>query len=199
MQLGSAVQPARAGLVLISLIAVAAGRQPEPASREFRAALDRPGIRFLADDSGFDRGRLLAAVGCIGPLSWRAWRSLRAQADAHSRHGTVRSGLPVGRLCPIRRVLFAARVLGGISAGMAYPTTLALVAALWSGPGRYSRGLSASGAVARLHRLPLLPALDRVHDDPGPEADDHDASDHLSGNQHPSRLGHGRNITEPDG
>jgi hypothetical protein len=83
MQLGSAVQPARAGLVLISLIAVAAGRQPEPASREFRAALDRPGIRFLADDSGFDRGRLLAAVGCIGPLSWRAWRSLRARADAH--------------------------------------------------------------------------------------------------------------------
>src|SRR3954463_15886156 len=28
------------------------------------------------------------------------------------------------------------RVLGGLSAGMAYPTTLALIAALWSGPGR---------------------------------------------------------------
>ena len=33
-------------------------------------------------------------------------------------------------------VLFVARVLGGLSAGMAYPTTLALIAALWSGPGR---------------------------------------------------------------
>jgi hypothetical protein len=33
-------------------------------------------------------------------------------------------------------VLFAARVLGGLSAGMAYPTTLALITALWSGPGR---------------------------------------------------------------
>jgi MFS family permease len=33
-------------------------------------------------------------------------------------------------------VLFAARVLGGVSAGMAYPTTLALITALWSGPGR---------------------------------------------------------------
>ena len=33
-------------------------------------------------------------------------------------------------------MLFAARVLGGVSAGMAYPTTLALIAALWSGPGR---------------------------------------------------------------
>jgi MFS family permease len=33
-------------------------------------------------------------------------------------------------------VLFGARVLGGVSAGMAYPTTLALITALWSGPGR---------------------------------------------------------------
>src|SRR4029453_2015344 len=37
---------------------------------------------------------------------------------------------------PSDEVLFAARVLGGLSAGMAYPTTLALLAALWSGPGR---------------------------------------------------------------
>jgi hypothetical protein len=199
MQLGSAVQPARAGLVLISLIAVAAGRQPEPASREFRAALDRPGIRFLADDSGFDRGRLLAGVGCIGPLSWRAWRSLRARADAHLGMAPSVPACLLAAFAPSDGCCSLLGVLGGISAGMAYPTTLALVAALWSGPGRYSGGLSASGAVARLHRLPLLPALDRVHDDPGPEADDHDASDHLSGNQHPSRLGHGRNITEPDG
>ena len=33
-------------------------------------------------------------------------------------------------------VLIAARVLGGLAAGMAYPTTLALITALWSGPGR---------------------------------------------------------------
>src|SRR4051794_6328147 len=33
-------------------------------------------------------------------------------------------------------VLFGARVLGGLSAGMAYPTTLALITALWSGPAR---------------------------------------------------------------
>ncbi len=33
-------------------------------------------------------------------------------------------------------VLFVARVLGGLSAGMAYPTTLALITALWAGPGR---------------------------------------------------------------
>ena len=33
-------------------------------------------------------------------------------------------------------VLFGARLVGGLSAGMAYPTTLALITALWSGPGR---------------------------------------------------------------
>ena len=37
---------------------------------------------------------------------------------------------------PSDEVLFGARVLGGVSAGMAYPTTLALITALWSGPGR---------------------------------------------------------------
>ena len=37
---------------------------------------------------------------------------------------------------PSDEVLFGARVLGGLSAGMAYPTTLALITALWSGPGR---------------------------------------------------------------
>jgi EmrB/QacA subfamily drug resistance transporter len=37
---------------------------------------------------------------------------------------------------PSDGVLIGARVLGGLSAGMAYPTTLALIAALWSGPAR---------------------------------------------------------------
>ena len=37
---------------------------------------------------------------------------------------------------PTDTVLVIARVFGGIAAGMAYPTTLALITALWSGPGR---------------------------------------------------------------
>src|SRR5262245_37021269 len=37
---------------------------------------------------------------------------------------------------PSDSVLFAARVLGGLSAGLAYPTTLALITALWAGAGR---------------------------------------------------------------
>jgi MFS transporter, DHA2 family, multidrug resistance protein len=37
---------------------------------------------------------------------------------------------------PTDTVLIIARIVGGISAGMAYPTTLALIAALWSGSAR---------------------------------------------------------------
>ena len=39
-------------------------------------------------------------------------------------------------LAPSIEVLFVARLLGGLAAGMAYPTTLALITALWSGPAR---------------------------------------------------------------
>src|SRR5262249_10186032 len=42
----------------------------------------------------------------------------------------------VAGFAPSSGVLFAARLVGGLSAGMAYPTTLALITALWSGPGR---------------------------------------------------------------
>jgi EmrB/QacA subfamily drug resistance transporter len=37
---------------------------------------------------------------------------------------------------PSETVLIVARILGGLAAGMAYPTTLALITALWSGPAR---------------------------------------------------------------
>jgi DHA2 family multidrug resistance protein-like MFS transporter len=39
-------------------------------------------------------------------------------------------------LAPSIEVLFLARLAGGLAAGMAFPTTLALITALWSGPGR---------------------------------------------------------------
>src|SRR6476661_10261313 len=37
---------------------------------------------------------------------------------------------------PNEYILIVARILGGLAAGMAYPTTLALITALWSGPAR---------------------------------------------------------------
>ncbi len=53
-------------------------------------------------------------------------------------------------------VLAVARVIGGVAAGMAYPTTLALITALWSGPGRtksIALWSALGGAVASLGPL----------------------------------------------
>ncbi len=41
-----------------------------------------------------------------------------------------------GRLVCCKAAALGARVVGGLSAGLAYPTTLALITALWSGPAR---------------------------------------------------------------
>ena len=66
----------------------------------------------------------------------------------------------VAGFAPSDTVLFIARVVGGLSAGLAYPTTLALITALWSGPAR-TRSIAAwsalGGGVAMLG--PLLSGL----------------------------------------
>ncbi|HEX3241848.1 MAG TPA: MFS transporter, partial [Solirubrobacterales bacterium] len=59
-------------------------------------------------------------------------------------------------LAPSDDVLFVARVLGGVAAGMAFPTTLALITALWSGAAR-TRAIALwsaiGGAIASLGPL----------------------------------------------
>ncbi|HZM67616.1 MAG TPA: MFS transporter [Nakamurella sp.] len=57
---------------------------------------------------------------------------------------------------PSIEVLFAARLMGGLAAGMAYPTTLALITALWSGPARtkaIALWSAVGGAIAALGSL----------------------------------------------
>jgi len=57
---------------------------------------------------------------------------------------------------PSIEVLFLARLLGGLAAGMAYPTTLALITALWKGPARtkaIALWSAIGGAVAALGSL----------------------------------------------
>src|SRR5205085_11102677 len=68
---------------------------------------------------------------------------LGAVGDRHGRKMMLMLGLALSvpacllaAFAPSDGVLFGARVLGGVSAGMAYPTTLALITALWSGPAR---------------------------------------------------------------
>lgn len=60
-------------------------------------------------------------------------------------------------LSPSIEILFLARLVGGIAAGMAYPTTLALITALWSGPGRTKSIALWSGVGGAMSALgPLL-------------------------------------------
>jgi EmrB/QacA subfamily drug resistance transporter len=66
-----------------------------------------------------------------------------AVGDRYGRKGILLVGMVVtipadllAAFAPSIGVLFAARIVGGLAAGMAYPTTLALITALWSGPAR---------------------------------------------------------------
>ncbi len=128
--------PARAGLVLASLILVAAVANLNLAVAN--VALPDIGKAFDASQTslnliavGYSLG-LAASVLYLGALGDRYGRKLMLILG-------VTLSIPACLLAayaPNEYVLIAARILGGVSAGMAYPTTLALIAALWSGPAR---------------------------------------------------------------
>jgi Arabinose efflux permease len=133
---GSGAAPRRAGLVLLSLILVAGVANLNLSVAN--VALPSIGKHFDSSQTtldliavGYSLG-LAASVLYLGALGDRYGRKLMLLL------GMVLS-VPASLLAayaPSDTVLFGARVLGGLSAGMAYPTTLALIAALWSGPGR---------------------------------------------------------------
>jgi MFS transporter, DHA2 family, multidrug resistance protein len=128
--------PARASVVLISLILVAAVANLNLAVAN--VALPDIGKAFDAGQTalnlvavGYSLG-LAASVLYLGALGDRYGRKLMLVL------GTALS-IPVSLLAafaPSIEVLFLARLFGGLAAGMAYPTTLALITALWSGPAR---------------------------------------------------------------
>src|SRR5213592_2870914 len=130
-QAASAEAPQRAGLVLGALILVAAVANLNLAVAN--VALPDIGKAFDASQTALD----LVAVGySLGLAAFVLW--LGALGDRFGRKlmlilGVVLS-IPaciVAATAPSIEVLIGARVVGGISAGMAYPTTLALIAALW--------------------------------------------------------------------
>jgi DHA2 family multidrug resistance protein-like MFS transporter len=128
--------PDRAGLVLISLILVAAVANLNLAVAN--VALPSIALAFDASQTslnliavGYSLG-LAASVLYFGALGDRYGRKLMLLL------GTALS-VPACLLAawaPSDEVLFLARLLGGLAAGMAFPTTLALITALWGGPGR---------------------------------------------------------------
>ena len=128
--------PARAGVVLVSLILVAAVANLNLAVAN--VALPDIGKAFDAGQTslnlvavGYSLG-LAASVLYLGAIGDRYGRKLMLLL------GTALA-IPVSLVAafaPSIEVLFIARLAGGLAAGMAYPTTLALITALWSGPGR---------------------------------------------------------------
>ena len=128
--------PSRAGLVLVSLILVAAVANlnlsvANVALPDIGEAFDSSQTTLNLIAVGYSLG-LAASVLWLGALGDRYGRKLMIVLGMSL---SVPASLLAG-FAPSDTVLFVARVVGGISAGMAYPTTLALITALWSGPGR---------------------------------------------------------------
>ena len=134
--LGQSSAPARAGLVLTTLILAAGIANINLAVAN--VALPDIGTAFTASQTaldliavGYSLG-LAASVLYLGALGDRYGRKLLLVAGmALSIPACLLAGY-----APSAGVLIVARLVGGLSAGMAYPTTLALVTALWAGPAR---------------------------------------------------------------
>jgi len=128
--------PERAGIVLAALILVAAVANLNLAVAN--VALPDIGRHFDSSQTTLD----LIAVGYSFGLA-ASVLYLGAVGDRYGRKlmlilGTALA-IPASLLAawaPTDGILVFARILGGLAAGMAFPTTLALITALWSGPGR---------------------------------------------------------------
>jgi len=128
--------PARAGLVLVAVILVESVANLNLSVAN--VALPDIGRAFDSSQAALD----LIAVGYSLGLACSVLY-LGAVGDRHGRKLMLILGVTLSvpacllaAYAPTDTVLIAARILGGVSAGMAYPTTLALITALWSGPGR---------------------------------------------------------------
>jgi MFS transporter, DHA2 family, multidrug resistance protein len=128
--------PKRAGLVLATLIGVAGVANLNLAVAN--VALPDIGKAFDAGQTAVDLVAVGYSLGLAASVLY-----LGAVGDRYGRKTLLVLGMALtipfsvlAALAPTWQVLFLARVLGGVAAGMAYPTTLALITALWSGPQR---------------------------------------------------------------
>ncbi len=128
--------PDRASIVLVALILVAAVANLNLAVAN--VALPDIGKAFDSSQTMLDLIAVGYSLGLAASVLY-----LGAVGDRYGRKTLLIAGTAlavpaslVAAWAPSDIVLFAARVVGGLAAGMAYPTTLALITALWSGPGR---------------------------------------------------------------
>jgi len=148
--------PERGQLVLLALILVAAVANLNLSVAN--VALPDIGKAFDASQTALDLVAVGYSLGLAASVLW-----LAALGDRYGRKAMLILGVLLSipacltaAFAPSIEVLIAARVVGGLSAGMAYPTTLALIAALWSGPAR-TRSIALwsalGGAIAALGPL----------------------------------------------
>ena len=133
----SAAAPDRQALVLATLILVAATANLPLAVAN--VALPDIGIAFGSSQTQLNLVAICYSLGLAVSVLW-----FGAIGDRYGRKqmmiGGVLTSIPACLLAawaPNIRVLILARFIGGLAAGMAYPTTLSLITALWGrGPGR---------------------------------------------------------------
>jgi MFS transporter, DHA2 family, multidrug resistance protein len=133
---GTRTAPARAPGVLIALITVAVVANINLTVAN--VVLPDIGKAFDAGQTSLDLIAIGYSLGLAASVLY-----LGALGDRYGRKMLLVMGVllsvPACLLAawaPGAGVLVAARLLGGVAAGMAYPTTLALITALWSGPAR---------------------------------------------------------------
>ena len=127
-------EPANARKVLLTLVIVAAVANLPLAMAN--VALPSIGAYFDASQTELNLVAVAYSLGLACSVLW-----LGALGDRYGRKMMALLGvslaIPAALLsgfAPTIQVLFFGRLFGGFAAGMAYPTTLALIAALW-GPG----------------------------------------------------------------
>ena len=128
--------PPNAKRVLAALIVVAAVANLNLSVAN--VALPSIGKTFDSSQTMLDLIAVAYSLGLAASVLW-----FGALGDRYGRKRMIVGGMLlsipasiVAGLAPTDTVLFGARVAGGLSAGMAYPTTLALITALWTGPAR---------------------------------------------------------------
>jgi DHA2 family multidrug resistance protein-like MFS transporter len=160
VETGASTSPPNSTLVLLALILVAAVANLNLAVAN--VALPDIGAAFQSSQTTLN----LIAVGYSLGLACSVLY-FGALGDRYGRKAMLLIGtalaIPMSLLAawaPTDVVLFIARLGGGLAAGMAYPTTLALITALWSGPGRTKSIALWSGLGGAISALgPLLSGL----------------------------------------
>ena len=149
--------PERAGLVLVALILVAAVANLNLAVAN--VALPDIGKHFDSSQTTLDLIAVGYSLGLACSVLW-----LGALGDRYGRKMMLVLGttlaIPMSLLAAYAwsdTVLFVARVGGGLAAGMAYPTTLALITALWAPGAARTKSIAlwsgVGGAIAALGPL----------------------------------------------